>query len=108
MAWSESQSPPHTSSHTLRFGFHLCSRCLALQASLHPLAELLLQLLLPELPELPLVNGITLPGGGQTAANQVNHKGPSLKKHTNQLVSKAGVEATKARLEGAEEEREGT
>lgn len=54
------------------------------------------------------MNGITLPGGGQTAANQVNHKGPGLKKHTNHLVSKAGVEATKARLKGEEEEREGT
>lgn len=72
---------------------------------LHLLPELLLQLFLPELPELALVNGITLHGGGQTAANKVNHNAPGLRKHINHLlVSKAGVEETKATLEGREPE----
>lgn len=74
-------------------GCHLFGRCMALPASLHLFPELLLELLLPELPELPLVSGVTLQGGGQTAANQVNHNGPGLRKHTNHLlVSSAGVE----------------
>lgn len=89
-------------------GFHL-GRGKALLSGLHPFPELLLHLLLPELPELSLVSGITLHGVSQTAANQVNHNGRGLKKHTNRLLfSKAGVEATKATLEGAKEEREGT
>lgn len=73
-------------SHTLTLSFHLCGRCVARQGQPHLLPELLLQLLLPELPELPLVNSIPLHGGGQTAAaaaNQGNHNGPGLRKHTN-------------------------
>lgn len=96
-------------SHTLTLGFQLFGRCVAKPVSLHLFPELLLQLLLPEFPELPLVSGITLWGGGQTAANQVNHNGPGLRKHTTTCWFQVQEwKTTKATLEGAREEREGT